>query len=67
MIPAPNGGGWFLIPLPPTRFAPAKLAKVRVVDGEIVQAQARERWPNAPELPARRMHWVTGLGSWVEV
>lgn len=66
MIPVIGSDRWFLMPLRPTTYSPAKLAKVRVIDGEITHAFARERWPNAPELGDRQLHWATGTGSWTE-
>ncbi|HEY6115115.1 MAG TPA: hypothetical protein VI172_04070 [Candidatus Dormibacteraeota bacterium] len=63
MIPQIGSPGWFFIPLPPTRYAPSKLAKVRIADGLIVSAHARERDPGGR---FRHLHWAEGLGTWEE-
>jgi hypothetical protein len=64
MMPAPHTPGWSLMILPPTRFSRDKLARVKVVDGAIVQAFAVE---GAPATPGRRLHWAEGVGGWESI
>ena len=64
MIPVIGSDGWFLIPLRSTKFSPAKLARVKIVDGFIVNAFAREQ---ISEVRRRRLHWAAEIGSWAEV